>query len=114
MMMQGCVSESSHIRVMLFASAKVKHLLLFPLLSVLSTGMPLNKNVSLDIVLKGYPTKQTRSPLCTVNGWAYALSPAAAILKENFAFKTNTAKIAKLVGCLEDNFRKRKSESCRI
>ena len=76
MMTQGCVSESSHIRVMLFASEKVKHLSLFPLLSVSSTGMHLkNKNVSLDIVLKGYPTKQTRSPLCTLCNWAYALPP---------------------------------------
>ena len=41
MMMQGCISESSHIRVMLLASEIVKHLLLFLLLSVSSTGMHL-------------------------------------------------------------------------
>ena len=59
-MMQGCVSESSHIHAMTFASEKS--------LFILSTSISvvhwnLNRNVLLDIVLKGYPTNQTRSPL---------------------------------------------------
>ena len=45
-MMQGCVSESSHIRAMAFASEKVKRLL-FPLPSVLSDWNP----VEIEIII---------------------------------------------------------------
>ena len=60
-MTQGCVSESSHIHTMAFASEKSQTFIISASISVVHWN--LNRDILLDIVLKGYPTKQTRSPL---------------------------------------------------
>ena len=70
-MMQGCISESSYIRAMRFVSEKNQAFIISASIRVVHQN--LNRNVSLDIVFKGYPTKQTRSPLRTPHGWAYTL-----------------------------------------
>ena len=71
-MTQGCVSESSHIWALPFASEKNQMFIISASISVVHRH--LNRNVSLDSILKGYPTKQTRSPLhiSVCLNWAYA------------------------------------------
>ena len=71
-MTQGCVSESSHIRVIFLISENQTFIISA---SHRVLRQDLNRNVSLGIVLKGYPTKQTHSLLCISHGWAYALPP---------------------------------------
>ena len=72
-MMQGCISESCHIRAMAFRIWKSQTFIISASIRIVHWN--LNRNISLDIVLKGYLTTQTRSPLQTVRdlNWAYAL-----------------------------------------
>ena len=73
-MTQGCISESSHIRAILFVSEKKNQMFIISA-SLHAVHQNLNRNVLLDILLKGYPAKQTGSLLCTPHGWAYTLPP---------------------------------------
>ena len=68
-MMQGCFSESCHIRAMALVS---KNQTLIISASIRVMHWNLNRNILLDIVLKGYLTTQTRSPLQTAHdlNWA--------------------------------------------
>ena len=72
-MTQGCVSKSCHIRTMAVSYLKSQTSIISA--SILVVHWNLNRNILLDIVLKGYLTKQTRFPLQTVHdlNWAYAL-----------------------------------------
>ena len=101
-MTQGCVSESSHIRAMPFASENQMFIISA---SIRVVHWNLNRNVSLDIVSKGYSTKQTRSPLriFACLNWAYA-----PLLQKQFCRNVNNRQRIKMSS--RSNFRKRKSK----
>ena len=73
MMTQGCISKSSHIRAMRFASEKSQTFII--------------SSASISVV---YRHASLSAMYCSRLG--LRPSPGAAILKENFAFKTNTTK----------------------